>query len=65
VKPYGTRIMGGGDRCAIGGCNNDRRYPKKYVIRSHVDNLQFHGLPKDKKLKEISDIKKCTRASRF
>ncbi|KAK3095162.1 hypothetical protein FSP39_010913 [Pinctada imbricata] len=45
--------MGGGDRCAVGGCNNDRRYPERYIIRSHVSNLQFHSLPKDLRLREI------------
>ena len=51
--------MGGGDRCSIGCCNNDRRYPSRLVIRSNVNNLQFHGLRKDPKLREIwySNIK--------
>ena len=34
--------MGGGDKCCVGGCNNDRRYPERYVIRSHVNKLGFH-----------------------
>ena len=34
--------MGGGDKCCVGGCNNDRRYPDRYVIRSHVNKLGFH-----------------------
>jgi hypothetical protein len=41
--------MGGGDRCSVGVCNNDRRYPEKIIVRSHVSNFQFHGLPKDQK----------------
>ncbi|CAC5411920.1 unnamed protein product [Mytilus coruscus] len=45
--------MGKGDRCSIGICNNDRRYPDKIVIRSHVTNFQFNGLPKDEKLRQI------------
>ncbi|CAC5387141.1 unnamed protein product [Mytilus coruscus] len=45
--------MGKGDRCSIGICNYDRRYPDKIVIRSHVTNFQFHGLPKDEKLCQI------------
>ncbi|XP_789683.1 uncharacterized protein LOC584740 [Strongylocentrotus purpuratus] len=34
--------MGGGDRCAVYGCNNDRRYPERYVVKDHVNNLRFH-----------------------
>lgn len=45
--------MGKSDRCSIGICNNDRRYPDKIVIKSHVTNFQFHGLPKDEKLRQI------------
>ena len=45
--------MGGGDRCSVGVCNNDRRYPEKILVRSHVSNFQFHGLPKYKKLRQI------------
>ena len=37
--------MGGGDRCAVGCCNNDRRYPDKVLKHSHVDILKFHGPP--------------------
>ena len=29
------------------------RYPEKILVRSHVSNFQFHGLPKDKKLRQI------------
>lgn len=34
--------MGFGDRCSVGGCNNDRGDPKKWVIHSHVQKLSFH-----------------------
>ena len=34
--------MGFGDKCCVGGCNNDRRYPKEWVIHSHVEKLSFH-----------------------
>ena len=44
--------MGGGDRCSVGVCNNDRRYPEKILVRSHVSNFQFHGFPKDQKLRQ-------------
>jgi hypothetical protein len=45
--------MSGDDRCSIGVCNNDRRYPEKILVRSHVSKFQFHGLPKDPKLRQI------------
>ena len=34
--------MGFGDKCCVGGCNNDRRYPEKWLIHSHVGRLSFH-----------------------
>ncbi|XP_072165725.1 THAP domain-containing protein 1-like [Diadema setosum] len=34
--------MGGGDRCAVYGCKNDRRYPERYVVKDHVYILKFH-----------------------
>ena len=34
--------MGFGDKCCVGGSNNDRRYPKEWVIHSHVEKLSFH-----------------------
>ena len=34
--------MGFGDKCCVGGCNNDRGHPKKWVIHSHVEKLSFH-----------------------
>jgi hypothetical protein len=36
-----------------GVCNNDRRYPEKILVRSHVSSFQFHGLPKDQQLRKI------------
>jgi hypothetical protein len=49
--------MGGGDRCSVGVCNNDRRYPEKILVRSHVSNFQFHGSPKAQKLRQIGHDK--------
>ena len=40
-------VLGGG------GCNNDRRNPDRYVIRSHVKDLQFHKVPSDSEKKHI------------
>jgi hypothetical protein len=34
--------MGAGDKCCVGGCDNDRRYPGKYHVHSHVQKLGFH-----------------------
>ena len=31
--------MAKGDRCAVFGCNNDRRFPEKYVIKDHTGLL--------------------------
>ena len=28
--------MGKSDHCAVRGCDNDRRYPDKYVIKEHI-----------------------------
>ena len=49
--------MGGGDRCSVGVCNNDRRYPEKILVRSHVSNFQFHGSPKAQKLRQLGMTK--------
>ena len=35
--------MGKGDHCAVYGCNNDRRYPEKQKILSHVGMLRFYS----------------------
>ena len=45
--------MGKHDRCCIGGCNNDKRYPNKFVIRSHVTDLKFHITPSDTVKRQI------------
>ena len=38
-----TTSMGKGDHCAVYGCNNDRRYPEKQKILSHVGVLRFYS----------------------
>ncbi|CAB3995287.1 THAP domain-containing 11 [Paramuricea clavata] len=40
-------------RCAVGCCDNDRRYPDLWVKRSHVETLRFHKWPKDEKAAEM------------
>ena len=35
--------MGKGDHCAVFGCNNDRRYPEKQFVCSHVGLLRFYS----------------------
>ena len=40
-------------RCAVGYCDNDKRYPELQVKRSHVEKLIFHRWPKDPALAEI------------
>ena len=35
--------MGKGDQCAVFGFNNDRRYPKKRFVSSHVGLLRFYS----------------------
>ena len=40
-------------RCAVGFCNNDKRYPDLAYIRSHVENFTYHKWPVDPKLAEI------------
>ncbi|XP_066288831.1 uncharacterized protein [Branchiostoma lanceolatum] len=37
--------MGKGDRCAVFGCNNDRRYPEKLLIKDHVTTIKWHYCP--------------------
>ena len=34
-------------RCAVGFCDNDKRYPDLQVKRSHVETLCFHKWPKE------------------
>ena len=45
--------MGKHGRCCVGGCNNDKRYSDKYVIRSHVTDLKFHIIPSDLNKRQI------------
>ena len=33
--------MGKGDHCAVYGCNNDRRYPERY-LRSFIVKFSFY-----------------------
>ena len=40
-------------RCAIGYCDNDKRYPDLQVKRSHVQTLCFHKWPKDENHAEL------------
>ena len=40
-------------RCAVGFCDNDRRYPDLVYGISHVKNLTFYEWPVDPKLAEI------------
>ena len=35
--------MGGGDHCCVWGCENDRRYPEKQIIKPHVGILRFYS----------------------
>ncbi len=35
----------GNDRCCVGPCDNDRRYPDRNIIFSHVSHLQWHRFP--------------------
>ena len=39
-------------RCAVGLCDNDKRYPDLAYVRSHVKNFTFHKWPVDPKLVE-------------
>ena len=39
--------MPGGDHCAVWGCDNDRRYPEKLKILTHVGMIRFYS-PKNK-----------------
>lgn len=40
-------------RCAVGFCDNDKRYPELAYVRSHVQKLSYHKWPVDPKLAEI------------
>eukprot|EP00794_Sanderia_malayensis_P017239 gene17236-18960_t len=37
--------MGRHDRCCVGTCTNDTRYPERYDIKKHVETLKFHRFP--------------------
>ena len=40
-------------RCAVGLCDNDKRYPDRAYVRSHENNLMFRKWPVDPKLVKI------------
>lgn len=40
-------------RCAVGFCDNDKRYPDLAYVRSHENNLMFRKWPVDAKLVKI------------
>ena len=40
-------------RCAVGYCNNDKRYPEYFVQRSHIEKLLFRKWPKNEHLAGI------------
>ena len=40
-------------RCAVGFCDNDKRYPDIAFVRSHVEDFKYHKWPVDPKLAEI------------
>ena len=40
-------------RCAVGFCDNDKRYPDLAYVTSHVNMLTFHKWPVDPELAEI------------
>ena len=39
--------MGKNDRCCVGSCDNDKRYPDKLVKRNHVEKLRWHRFAED------------------
>ena len=36
-------LMGKSDHCAVWGCDNDRRYPEKYVVKDHIAEFDGNG----------------------
>ena len=40
--------MPNNDQCAVGYCDNDKRYPDYILKTSHVEELTFHKWPTDK-----------------
>ena len=49
-------------RCAVGCCDNDKRYPDYLVTRSHAQKLIFHKWPKDENLADICKKNKRRKA---
>jgi hypothetical protein len=47
-------------RCCIGGCDNDERYPCKFIIRSNAGKMKFFKFTKHTKIWPIwiENIKK-------
>ena len=47
--------MGKHDRCYVGNCNNDKRYPEKYSVHSNVESgkLIFHKFPINEKTRKL------------
>lgn len=42
------------DRCCVGPCDNDKRYPDKLVVMKHVMELKWHRFPtKDENKKKV------------
>ena len=39
----------GKNRCCVGTCDNDQRYPSLSVIKPHVQSLKWHRFPTDPK----------------
>ena len=40
------------DRCCVGTCGNDTRYPDRYVVKEHVEILKFHRFPTNDECKK-------------
>ncbi|XP_072014153.1 LOW QUALITY PROTEIN: uncharacterized protein [Amphiura filiformis] len=43
--------MGGSDHCAVWGCDNDRRYPERWIVKDHVKDLKFHSCQQKNQVK--------------
>ena len=39
--------MGKNDKCCVGGCNNDKRYPERNKKKGHVSILKWHRFTTD------------------
>lgn len=46
----------GNDRCCVGPCDNDRRYPDRQVKRKYVNTLRWHRFPVDEKRKNAWEV---------